>query len=100
MNIQKLLPATALTFALGAMLCIAACSKATAENYAKVETGMSHDQVHAILGKPDETTGGKLAGLDLSNEKWKGSKQTITATYTGDHLAVKSIEPSSKDEAK
>lgn len=96
MNIQKLLP----VFAIGAVLLAAGCSKATSENYAKVEAGMTHDQVHAILGKPDETTGGKLAGLDLSSEKWKGSKETITATYTGDHLAVKSIEPNSKDEAK
>ena len=98
MNIQKLLPTIAI--ALGAMLLAAGCSKATSENYAKVESGMTKDQVHAILGTPDETTGGKLAGLELSSEKWVGSKETITATYTGDHLAVKSIEPNSKDEAK
>lgn len=77
---------------LAAALALAACSKATAENYAKVETGMTHDEVHSILGKPNETTGGTLGGLTLSSEKWKG-KDVITVTYTGERVALKSIEP-------
>lgn len=82
---------------LSATLALAACSKATAENYAKVQTGMNPDEVHKILGKPDETSGGTLGGLTLSSEKWKSGKDTITITYTGDRVAVKSIEPTSKE---
>lgn len=93
MNHTRLLP----LFVLASALLLGACSKATAENYAKVETGMSHDQVREILGKPDETSGGSLGGLTLSTEKWKGPKETITLTYTGERLAVKSIEPNSKE---
>ncbi|HKO87588.1 MAG TPA: hypothetical protein VJU83_03620 [Burkholderiales bacterium] len=29
------------------------CSKLTAENYAKIETGMTYEEVSAILGKAD-----------------------------------------------
>ena len=32
---------------------LAGCSKLTAENYAKVETGMTYEEVSAILGKAD-----------------------------------------------
>lgn len=93
MKIKKILPIVML----GAALLASACSKATAENYAKVQSGMTHDEVHAILGKPDETSGGSLGGLTLSTEKWKGSKETITLTFTGERLAVKSIEPNTKE---
>lgn len=93
MNNTRLFP----LIALAAALTLAACSKATADNYAKVQSGMTHDEVHAILGSPDETSGGSLGGLTLSTEKWKGSKETITLTYTGERLAVKSIEPNTKE---
>ena len=35
------------------ILLAGACSKITNENYAKIETGMSYDEVVAILGPPD-----------------------------------------------
>lgn len=92
MNIQKML----FVAILGTALLASACSKATAENYAKVQTGMSRDEVHALLGNPDETSGSSFAGLAMSTETWKGSKDTISVTYTGEKLALKSIEPNKK----
>lgn len=80
----------------GSVLLASACSKVTAENYAKVQTGMSRDEVHALLGTPDETSGSSFAGLAMSTEIWKGSKDTISVTYTGEKLALKSIEPKNK----
>lgn len=92
MNIRKIL----LIVVLGTTLFSSACSKATADNYAKVETGMSRDEVHALLGKPDETSGSSFAGLAMSTETWNGGKEKISVTFTADKLALKSIEPKAK----
>ena len=89
MNIRNIL----LTVVLGVALLSSGCSKATAENYAKVQTGMSRDEVHALLGNPDETSGSSFAGLSMSTETWNGAKEKISVTYTADKLALKSIEP-------
>lgn len=77
----------------GVVLLIAACSPVTVENYAKLEAGMSREQVYAILGKPDEVTGGGLGPLQFSAETWKGRRQVIQVSFGNDKLALKSITP-------
>ncbi|MGH8460816.1 MAG: outer membrane protein assembly factor BamE domain-containing protein [Stenotrophobium sp.] len=79
--------------ALACGLALSACSKATADNYAKLEAGMTQDQVHAILGKPDQVSGGGIGSLTMNTETWNGSSQTISVTFAGDKLALKNIEP-------
>ena len=74
-------------------LALSACSRATADNYAKVEAGMTQDQVHAILGKPDQVSGGGIGTLTMSTETWNGNSQTISITFAGDKLVLKNIEP-------
>ncbi|MGH8505249.1 MAG: hypothetical protein ACRETM_04705 [Stenotrophobium sp.] len=81
----------ALTLAGG--LAVAGCSKATADNYAKIETGMTHDQVHVILGQPDSVSGSSLGALSMSTETWSGRSQDISVTFAGDKLVLKNIEP-------
>lgn len=78
--------------ALVAFFVLAACSRATADNYARLTAGMSHDQVYAILGKPDKIEGGGIGGFTVSAETWNGGEQTIQVTFTGDKLALKAIE--------
>lgn len=73
------------------VLLIAACSRATPENYAKLRGGMEREQVYEILGKPDEVAGGGIGELSISSETWKGHKQTIHVTFGGEKLALKSI---------
>lgn len=82
---------------LAAVMLVAACTRVTAENYSKLESGMSHDEVYAVLGKPDEVRGGGLGKFTFSSEVWKGRKQTISVTFSGDKVALKSIdEPAAK----
>lgn len=76
---------------IAAVVLVAACSRATAENYSKVQSGMSRDEVYEILGKPDEVSGGGLGQLTISSETWKGRQQTIHVTFGGDKVALKSI---------
>lgn len=81
----------ALLAPIAALLLVAACSPVTAENYAEVRAGMSRDEVYDILGKPDEVTGGGVGQLTFSSEIWNGRKQTISVTFSGDTVALKSI---------
>lgn len=81
----------AVLFPIAALLLVAACSRVTAENYAAVKAGMSRDEVYAILGKPDEVSGGGIGQFSFSSESWMGRKQTINVTFSGDTVALKSI---------
>ncbi|TXH03220.1 MAG: hypothetical protein E6R07_13020 [Nevskiaceae bacterium] len=74
-----------------ALLLLAACSRVTADNYAKISSGMSRDEVHGILGSPDEASGGGIGGLTMTTETWKGGKQTISITFAGDKVALKTL---------
>lgn len=76
---------------LAAVMLIAACSRVTTENYAKVQAGMTREQVYEILGQPDEVNGGGLGQFTISSETWKGRNQTIHVTFGSEKVALKSI---------
>ncbi len=73
-------------------LLLAACSKVTPDNYARVDAGMSRDEVYAILGKPDEVSGTALGSLSMSAETWTGGGNTIHITFGGDKGALKTLD--------
>jgi outer membrane protein assembly factor BamE (lipoprotein component of BamABCDE complex) len=77
---------------------LAACSKVTADNYAKVKASMTREQVYDMLGKPDEVSGGDVGPISMSTETWKGSKQTVKITFGGDKVVLKSISPNDETE--
>lgn len=83
----------ALLAPMAAVLLIMACSRATVENYDRIEAGMDREQVYEVLGKPDEISGGGLGKVTVSAETWKGHKQIIHVTFGGDKVALKSISP-------
>jgi hypothetical protein len=80
-----------------AALLLAGCSRVTPENYQRLEAGMKRDEVHAILGKPDEVSGGEIGPLSVSTETWKGGKHVIQVSYAGDSVALKNIDTASKE---
>ncbi len=74
-----------------ALLLLSACSKVNADNYAKISAGMTRDEVHSILGSPDDSSGGGIGDLTMTTETWKGSKQTIRVNFVGEKVALKSL---------
>ena len=78
------------------MLTLIACSKVTPDNYGKLEAGMSQEEVHKILGQPDDVSGGGIGTLTLSTETWNGPKHVVRITFAGDKMTIKSIEPTEK----
>ncbi len=77
---------------------LAGCSRATQDNYNKVESGMSQDEVYAILGKPDEVNSGSIGSLTASSETWFGSDHTISVKFANGEVKMKSITANQKEE--
>ena len=80
-----ILPRTAL---LVSICLLAACSKISAENYAKIKSGMSFKEVSGILGNPtscDDAVGFKSC-------KWGDDKSHITVRFAGDAAIIHSAE--------
>lgn len=76
-----------------------ACSRNdVAEQYAQVKSGMSPEEVHALLGKPDEVVGGREVGegseFPSMTELWYKGSQTIAVQYMNNKVKLKTMEPS------
>lgn len=79
------------------LLILSACSKVTPDNYGKLEAGMTQEEVHAVLGQPDDVSGGGIGTLTLTTETWNGPKHVVKITFAGDKMTIKSIEPREKN---
>ena len=73
---------------LGCICLLAACSKVTAENYAKVKAGMEYKEVTAILGNPDRCD--DLAGFKSCT--WGDAKSHVNVRFAGDKAILHSAE--------
>lgn len=78
---------------LSATLLLAGCSRATQDNFDQVETDMTREQVHALLGKPDEVNSSSLGSFSLSSETWLGRRHRISVSYANGQVKMKSITP-------
>jgi hypothetical protein len=76
---------------------LAACSKVTQENYAKIQDGMSEQEVIALLGPASETGGVSLLGLSGGSSTWVAKDAVITIQFVNGKVIGKSIR---KDKAK
>jgi hypothetical protein len=74
-----------------ALLLLSACSKVNADSYAKISAGMTRDEVHSVLGSPDNASGGGIGDLTMTTETWNGGKQIIHVNFVGDKVAMKSL---------
>jgi hypothetical protein len=74
------------------VLLLAACSKVSEENFAKVEEGMTEEQVMAILGKPAEANSVSVLGVSGTTSRWAGNGATITIRFINGKVALKSFE--------
>ena len=84
----------ALAFA--AVLLLAACSKVTQENFARIQDGMSEQEVTAILGSPTESSSGSILGISGTSSKWTGGDATITIQFVNGKVALRSFDKPGK----
>jgi hypothetical protein len=74
--------------ALALALLVTACSKVTAENYAKIKPGMAYPEVTAILGNPASCS--DFAGFKAC--RWGDDKSNVTVRFVGDQVVLHSAE--------
>ena len=77
-----------LSLVIAAGLAVAACSKVSAENYAKIKAGMDYKDVTAAIGNPascSDTAGFKVC-------KWGDEKSGITVRFAADKVVMHSSD--------
>ncbi len=79
-------------FAFAAVFLLAACSKVTQENFAKIQDGMSEQEVAAILGSPTESSSGSILGISGTSSTWAGGDAMITIRFVNGKIALKSFD--------
>jgi hypothetical protein len=72
------------------LILLAGCgSKITQENFDKIQTGMSQDEVTAILGKPTESSSVSFGTLSGGAWVWKKNGTLITIQFANGKVLAK-----------
>jgi hypothetical protein len=71
---------------------LVACSKVTPENFAKVQNGMTEQEVIAILGSPTESTSREVLGITGTASSWVSGDTAITIRFVGGKVATKALD--------
>jgi len=72
-------------FLVAASLMLAvACSKINAENYAQLSSGMEYDEVVALLGEPEECSG----GFGVKSCTWGDETKQININFAGSTMVT------------
>lgn len=80
-----------LAAAIALTLLLAACSKVTQENYAKIQDGMSEQEVIALLGPATESGGISVLGVSGSSSKWVYQGAVISIQFVNGKVVGKSF---------
>lgn len=73
-------------------LLLAACTKVTQENFAKVKEGMSEKEVHEILGSPTESSTKSILGISGTSSKWVSGDTEINIRFVNGQVALASFD--------
>ena len=75
-----------------AALLIAACgSKISAENFERIKTGMTQQEVVALLGEPTETSAIGVGGLSGGTSAWRDGNTTLSVQFLNDKVQAKQL---------
>jgi hypothetical protein len=78
--------------ALAALVLLVACSKVSQENFAKIQNGMTEQEVAAILGSPTESTSRDVLGITGTSSRWVSQDAEITIRFVGGKVATKAFD--------
>lgn len=73
---------TALAMAL--LVTTLGCSKVTLENYNKISSGMSYEEVTALIGAPDQCDD----VMGVRNCVWGNEKRSINVSFVGGNVLL------------
>ena len=80
------------TTVLAGLLLLSACSKVSQENFAKIQNGMTEQEVSAILGSPTESTSRDVLGITGTASRWVSGDAVITIRFVGGKVATKAFD--------
>jgi hypothetical protein len=80
---------TLVAVAAAALLALAACTRITQENFSKIETGMSEQDVISLLGSPTESNSGSVLGVSGTASRWVGRDAEIQVRFVNGKVATK-----------
>jgi hypothetical protein len=75
-----------------ALAIVAACSKVSQENFAKVREGMSEQEVIGILGEPTESNSVNVLGISGTTSRWVRGDTEITIRFVNGQVALKRFD--------
>ena len=75
-----------------AAVALAACSKVTQENFAKIQEGMSEQEVIALLGAPSESSSINVLGVSGTSSRWVSGDAEINVRFVNGRVALKSFD--------
>jgi hypothetical protein len=82
-----------------ALALLAACSKVTQENFAKVQEGMSEQEVIALLGEPTESNSVNVLGISGTTSRWASGDAEIVIRFVNGQVALKRFDrPAAKSQ--
>jgi hypothetical protein len=85
LRLRSALMATALA------LVVAACSKISEENFAKIQEGMTEQEVLTILGTPTESNGVSVLGVSGAAWRWVGRDAIIVVHFVNGKAALRTL---------
>lgn len=86
--------------ALAAVLLAACGTKLSAENFGRIQTGMTQQEVIAVLGEPTETSSVNIAGVSGGMATWKDGDTVISVQFLNDKVQAKQLRKESASPAK
>lgn len=69
---------------MGLLLAMLGCSKLTLENYNKISTGQTYDEVTALIGSPEQCDD----VLGVRNCKWGDEKRSVSVSFVGGKVVL------------
>lgn len=78
--------------ALLALIALSACARVSEENFAKLQDGMTEQQVIELLGKPSESSSVNILGLSGTSSKWVEKSAVITVQFVNGKVRAKSFD--------
>lgn len=81
-----------LAAAVACIAILAACSKITQDNFAKVDIGMAEQDVIGLLGSPTESNSVDVLGVSGTSSRWIGRDAEITIRFVNGKVAYRAFD--------
>jgi len=77
------------------LLLLVACSKVNQENFARIQDGMTEQEVTGLLGKPAESSSVNVLGVSGTSSRWTSGDAVITVRFVNGKVALKTFDKAS-----